>query len=177
MDHVSVRPISTADLDGVLALNQAHVPAVGSLDRPALERLSGQAETAILAEVGDALAGFLVALPPGADYHSPNYRWFSDRYEDFVYVDRLAVAADRQRSGIGHALYDAVEAATTAALLCCEVNLRPRNDASLRFHDRRGFRAVGEQDTEGGAKRVVLLAKRVDATPRDAPVPIDPELR
>lgn len=94
-----------------------------------------------------------------------------------MYVDRVAVAADHQGSGIGHVLYDAVETATTAPLLCCEVNLRPRNDASLRFHDRRGFRAVGEQDTDGGAKRVVLLAKALEATTRDTPVPDDRELR
>ena len=42
------------------------------------------------------------------------------------------------------------------------MNVRPRNDGSLRFHQRYGFTAVGEQDTEGGAKRVTLLEKRLD---------------
>ena len=43
-------------------------------------------------------------------------------------------------------------------MLCCEVNVRPRNDASLRFHHSIGFREVGQQDTDGGNKTVSLLA-------------------
>lgn len=157
--RATVRPMDGDDLDAVLALNEAHVPAVGPLDRPALERLVRQAETAVVVETDGELGGFAIALPPGADYGSPNYRWFSDRYDDFVYLDRVAVAATHQRRGVGRSLYDAVEAATDAARICCEVNIRPRNEPSLRFHAQRGFEAVGEQDTDGGAKRVVLLVR------------------
>lgn len=156
---VTVRPIDHDDLEAVLALNQAHVPAVGPLDRPRLEQLVEQAESAVVAETAGELGGFALALPPGVAYASPNYRWFSDRYDDFVYLDRVAVAAAHQRAGIGHALYDAVEAATAAPRICCEVNIRPRNEPSLRFHARRGFQPVGEQDTDGGEKRVVLLTR------------------
>ena len=39
------------------------------------------------------------------------------------------------------------------------MNLRPRNEVSLAFHDTMGFTSVGEQDTEGGAKTVVMLAR------------------
>ena len=46
----------------------------------------------------------------------------------------------------------------TAPVLLCEVNVRPRNDASLHFHHSIGFREVGQQDTDGGAKTVSLLA-------------------
>ena len=42
-------------------------------------------------------------------------------------------------------------------VLCAEVNLAPRNDRSLAFHKRFGFSPVGEQETEGGLKRVLLL--------------------
>ncbi|MDX1659502.1 MAG: GNAT family N-acetyltransferase [Nitriliruptorales bacterium] len=162
MSDPGIRPIDDADLADVLELNQAHVPAVGSLDRDRLARLVAQAETAVVAEDGSSLAGFVIALPPGVDYTSPNYRWFSARYQDFVYVDRVAVSAEHQRAGVGQLLYDQVEARTDAPLFCCEVNLRPRNDASLRFHERRGFEPVGEQDTDDGAKRVLLLAKELD---------------
>jgi predicted GNAT superfamily acetyltransferase len=33
------------------------------------------------------------------------------------------------------------------------------NEGSLRFHHRIGFVEVGQQDTDGGTKRVSLLAK------------------
>lgn len=154
-----VRPMHRDDLDPVLALNEANVPAVGPLGRSGLERLVHLAETAVVVETAGGLGGFAIALPPGVDYASPNYRWFSDHYHDFVYLDRVAVAAPHQRRGMGRALYDAVESATDAGRICCEVNIRPRNEPSLLFHAERGFEPVGEQDTDGGAKRVVLLVR------------------
>ncbi len=42
-------------------------------------------------------------------------------------------------------------------VLTCEVNVRPRNEPSLRFHHSIGFREVGQQDTDGGNKTVSLL--------------------
>jgi predicted GNAT superfamily acetyltransferase len=30
----------------------------------------------------------------------------------------------------------------------------------MRFHERYGFRKVGSQDTDGGAKRVALMEKK-----------------
>jgi predicted GNAT superfamily acetyltransferase len=38
------------------------------------------------------------------------------------------------------------------------VNLRPRNDGSLRFHARLGFKEVGQQETSYGVL-VSMLAK------------------
>jgi hypothetical protein len=46
-------------------------------------------------------------------------------------------------------------------VLTCEVNLRPPNEGSLRFHRRLGFREVGRQETPYGAL-VTLLALDLD---------------
>ena len=95
---------------------------------------------------------------PGVDYDSENYRWFCERYERFVYVDRVVVAPDAWGMGIGRALYtEFVSAADGNPVLCAEVNLLPRNDRSLVFHEMFGFMPVGEQATEGGSKRVQML--------------------
>lgn len=54
-------------------------------------------------------------------------------------------------------------------MLFCEVNLRPRNDPSREFHEAIGFREVGQQDTDGGDKRVSLMALELHSpasTPR-----------
>ena len=91
-------------------------------------------------------------------YRSDNYRWFSERYEHFIYVDRVVVAPNEWGMGIGRALYtEFVSAVDRHPVLCAEVNLLPRNDRSLAFHEAFGFVPVGEQDTEGGSKRVQML--------------------
>jgi predicted GNAT superfamily acetyltransferase len=69
------------------------------------------------------------------------------------------VATSARRHGIGRAMYTALrdDLSGRVPVLFCEVNIRPRNDVSLAFHDGIGFREVGQQDTAGD-KRVSLLA-------------------
>jgi hypothetical protein len=113
------------------------------------------------------IVGFLVGLEgPGLDYASLNYRWFGERYERFLYVDRVVVDPAGQGRGLGRSLYEAfVERAEGHTALCAEVNIRPRNDGSLAFHDAFGFAPVGEQDTEAGSKRVRMFAKELLSRP------------
>ena len=99
-------------------------------------------------------------LPPRANYGSTNYALFSSRYDDFVYLDRVAVAPAYRGQNVGSRLYDEVERRTGALWFTLEVNLRPRNDGSLRFHARKGFVEVGQQETDYGAL-VSLMAKRL----------------
>ncbi len=40
-----------------------------------------------------------------ASYDSVNYRWFAERYERFLYVDRVVVAAAQHGRGFGLAQY------------------------------------------------------------------------
>jgi uncharacterized protein len=157
---MGVRSLTDADLDRVLGLNQAAVPAVGDLDARRLEHLVGESLLALAAtdDRSDDLVGFCLVLGPGADYTSVNYRWFCERYDDFVYLDRVAVDGAARGQGHGRALYAEVERLVDAAWFTLEVNLRPRNDASLAFHARLGFGEVGQQETPYGA-RVSLQAK------------------
>jgi predicted GNAT superfamily acetyltransferase len=164
---VEIRPLRTSDLDAVLALNNANVPAVSGLDRA---ELAGLTSISLVAEVETGFAGFCMVMPPGVDYASLNYAWFSSHAGDlghrtFAYLDRIAVAPGARRQGVGRALYaDLVDRLTgTVPVLFCEVNVRPRNDTSLAFHATIGFHEVGQQDTDGGAKRVSLLALELPA--------------
>jgi hypothetical protein len=107
----------------------------------------------------ERLAGYLVAFAPGAPYESLNYRWFEQRYSDFIYIDRIAVAAPARRRGVAGSLYrDFFQfASTRTGLVTCEVNTRPPNPESMSFHQSFGFRQVGTQETDGGAKTVSLM--------------------
>jgi predicted GNAT superfamily acetyltransferase len=163
---VLVRDLSSVDLPAALTINNASVPAVSELDRERFERLVEMAHLAIGAfpAEGDrtpaVLAGFCIVLAPGSDYSSVNYRWFSERYDDFAYLDRVAVDESRRSLGIGAAMYAEVERRLSSTWFTLEVNLRPRNDGSLRFHARQGFSEVGQQETDYGCL-VSMQAKRL----------------
>lgn len=141
------------DLTVIHAINDAEVPAVGEETPEALAHIAAESVVALVAEIDDEIAGFCMVLAPGADYGSKNYEWFAERYDDFVYLDRVAISPDHQRRGVGQALYAEVErlglerrpSATTFTL---EVNLRPRNEQSLAFHAKLGFAEVGRRETD-----------------------------
>ena len=161
---MDIRALEPADLDACVALNNAAVPALSEADRGKLARLVESGLVSLVAEQEGEIVGFCVNFAPGADYESVNYRWFCERYDDFVYLDRIVVAPEARGMGIGAAMYAAVEEHIAGTpWLCCEVNLRPRNDGSLRFHARLGFVEVGQQETDYGIL-VSMLAKDLGGT-------------
>ena len=150
----------------ILALNEAAVPHVSSLSAAKLTSLREQSiYTGIARSSHGELAGFILVLDETADYDSVNFGWFHQRYAHFAYVDRIAIAPSFHRQGIGRNLYAAAIHLIQGRYptLACEVNLRPPNLISETFHAQLGFVEVGQQDTEGGAKRVVMLTQDIQA--------------
>lgn len=170
MSTVTISAATPADYVEILALNEAAIPAVNSIPESKLAALHRQSTYLGVARTGGGegggggegeIAGFLLALPETADYDSMNFGYFKRSYPAFVYIDRIVVSDRIRRAGVGAALYADLARHVPAGcpLLTCEVNLRPPNPTSLKFHERMGFAPVGEQDTEGGQKRVCLMAK------------------
>ena len=160
MDFI-IRDVATGDMNEILTLNEAVVPAVNSIP---IEDMHWFAENAAYFRVAVAdvrLAAFLIGLRPGTAYESVNYRWFCEHYEDFGYIDRIAVAEHARRHGLATRMYDDFKASLegNVGTMTCEVNLRPPNEVSMRFHERYGFSQVGSQPSEGGKKEVALMAK------------------
>jgi predicted GNAT superfamily acetyltransferase len=158
-----LRNLRPSDLETIHRINQGEVPAVGTETIEDLADIAEQSTIALVAEVDGEIAGFCLVLAPGAEYDSLNYLWFSERYDDFVYLDRVAFPATFQRRGLGTAMYAEVERLAaerrpSATDFTLEVNLRPPNDQSLAFHARLGFVEVGQQETDYGAL-VSLMAK------------------
>lgn len=159
----TIRPFTADDVIPALEMNNANMPELNELDRAEVERLVGLSAAALVAEVAadgrQHFAGFCWVLGPGQPYASLNYGWFSRHYTDFVYLDRIAVHSNFRRFGIGRGFYAAIveQFTPTHPVLLCEVNVRPMNEPSLRFHHSIGFREVGQQETDGGKKTVSLL--------------------
>lgn len=156
-----IRDILTPDLDAVLTLNQSEVPALGSIDIEQMRWFASYAAYFRVAMSGEDLAAFLIGLRPASEYASPNYRWFCDHYDDFAYIDRVAVATIARRQGLASRLYDDFLESLPGdvSVLACEVNINPPNESSMRFHARYGFDQVGSQEIDNGSKEVALMVK------------------
>lgn len=161
---MEVRDWLEADLPALHTINEASVPGVGTLTAEALNRLVRESSAATLVAVlNDRPAGFVLCMFEGLDYQSLNYKWISNQYASFAYVDRVAVAEDCRGQRLGEALYDAAMArfSGTRDVLLAEVNLAPPNPGSLRFHKRHGFREIGERWEVEGEKGVVYLERKL----------------
>ena len=160
---ICFRSAESGDLAEALAINEAVVPAVNSLTEASMAWFLEHANWFRVATNENRVVGILVGFYQGSSYASENYRWFAARYRRFAYVDRVAVHDDARRQGIASRLYqDFVEhIPANIPLLTCEVNTRPANPGSMRFHERLGFEQVGAQETAAGEKAVALLAKEL----------------
>jgi predicted GNAT superfamily acetyltransferase len=162
-----LREPTRADRPRLLELNQASVNELSALDEARLELVLSLAHRSLVVESDGEVAGFAIAMAPGVPYDSDNYRWFSKSFQEFLYLDRVAVAESMRRRGIGAQLYDAMEsAAQPFGRMVCEVNVVPRNDASLAFHASRGYREIGRLE-HNPQKAVALMSKELFALARD----------
>jgi uncharacterized protein len=153
------RPVTAADLDLLLALNEAEIPRVPSFDRSGLARTVARAVAPLtLGDPADRLDGFVLGMRAGCGHGGDNFAWFEARYDDFAYIERVVVAPHARRRGLAARFYDAAAAATPGApRQVAEVNFEPRNDASLAFHHRLGFREVGRRATDHGTVVAMLV--------------------
>lgn len=154
-----IRPATPDDFDEILCLNAEWEHFTSRLTCDSLGQLHASAIHHRVLEAESRIVAFLLALGPGADYDSPNYRFFDSAADDFIYIDRIVVDREYQRAGLADALYDDLldlARQLRAGRIVCEVDVEPLNTASDRFHARRGFTEVGTQWVGGGSKRVSL---------------------
>lgn len=162
---ISIRDVRADEISWVRQVNNDATPAVNHLKAAEIDQLYRHSARLRMAELDGQPVGFLLALTADSDYQSVNYQWFRSHYEQFVYIDRVVIAPGFRRLGVGRVLYADIQSFTelTAPLLTCEVNVKPPNPGSVRFHAAWGFHEVGKQDTENGSKTVSLLAMPIPA--------------
>jgi predicted GNAT superfamily acetyltransferase len=153
-------PIEADHFTAILALNNAHAIELSWLDRDGLSRL---VETAYYARAVSDKSAFMIALDQSADYDSPNFLWFRNRFARFIYIDRIVVGPSGRRQGFARGLYRDLFARARQDghdVICCEVNRDPPNPASDCFHEALGFQAEGEAVIASG-KTVRYLSRRL----------------
>ena len=157
-----IRTLKSSDLNTMWQINEQGLPGVGQVDETQISDLITLSNLAIGVEDSGALAGFVLCLPPGTRYGSLNYAWFNERYDRFLYVDRIAVAESHRNRGVGTLLYRRVidRANELGVPVVAEVSLKPLNAGSMRFHHRLGFEDVGVLDHAD--KSVTMLRRPVE---------------
>ncbi len=146
---MTLRPVAPADHADVLALNERNVEVLAPLDEARLVELESLADTAAVIDVAGSFAGFVITFASGSAYDGENFGWFSSRFADFTYLDRVVIHEDFRRRGLGSRVYDELESTCGRPLFALEVNLDPPNHASLAFHQARTFVEVGQRVSSG----------------------------
>jgi predicted GNAT superfamily acetyltransferase len=134
-------------LNILYSLNQDNTPEVGDL-----ESLNNLCELIHMSALNfyvlenNTIIGFVICFRENSEYKSPNYNYFQNKEDKFLYIDRVVIKDSYRRLGAGSYLYDHLyELAKKEGIpLCCEVNIMPRNSISLNFHSKKGFKEDGE---------------------------------
>lgn len=151
-----IREMTHSDFDSIVHLNQNALEGVGPLDNESLSLLVKMSDQALVVDHDGDIAGFVITLPPGAEYDSSRYRWFEDELvDDYVYLDRIVVSQDHRRKGVASKLYQEIEGDAPVALEVYETN-----DVSLAFHESRGFEEVGALTHDG--KTNLMMVREPD---------------
>jgi len=161
-----VRNARPTDFPSIAALNADSESFLSPMNEARVERLHAWAAHHRVIQDDAQVAAFLLAFREGAAYDSPNYRWFSERYESFVYIDRVVVAPAHRGKGLATFLYlDVFAFAVKSGIetVACEFDVDPPNEVSRRFHDKLGFQEVGSHSYNN--KRVSMQTRARDADP------------
>ena len=152
-----IRQAQATDFSRISDINAAEEEKTSRIDLARLAQLDRWADYHRVAVVDDEVIGFLLVMSEASDYDGDNFRWFVERYDRFLYVDRIVIDQASAGQGVGSALYgDLIEFAATQGCpaLCCEINVSPPNPISHAFHAHFGFEEVG-RSVEAGAPKVV----------------------
>ena len=158
---MKIYPATLAHTDDIVALNKTFVAVTSPMDASRFKHLFDISSLCLVAENEGKIVGFVLAMAQGDTYENDNFQWFDDRLNRYVYIDRIVISEDGRGHGIGSQLYAyVIDWAQQQGLLqiAAEMDLMPPNEDSLKFHQKRGFVAIGSRELESG-KTVSMQVK------------------
>jgi len=161
MQNSTIRDANPGDFPAICALNLAEVDHTSPMDLARLNTLARLSCYHKVACFEERVLAFLLAMRRGAAYENDNFNWFTHKYADFIYVDRIVVSAAARNLRLGSLLYADLfhyARANAIPLVTCEYNLSPPNEPSRLFHDKFGFKQQGTHWVANHTKLVSLQA-------------------
>lgn len=150
--------MTSADDAAVLALNATAEGLVEPLGPDRLDWLRLIAAHAVVVDLDGRPAGFVLTFTPGSAYDGLEFGWFAHTYSDrFLFIERIVVAPEHRRQGIGTMVYRAIErAAKPFDRAVTRVLSDPPATAGLTFHTSRGYVEVAKQRLANGTTTSLL---------------------
>jgi len=163
-----------ADEAAVLAMNRQAEQVTSPLDAARFAALFAVSDLKQVAELDGEVVGFVLAIADDKPFENHNYRWFTrwftERVEHFIYIDRVIVSPACRGQGVGREFYAAVfDAACQSGItkVCAEMDLEPPNRGSLQFHRKLGFIEIGTRTAASG-KRLSMQVRDVSKQSNNA---------
>ena len=151
---LNFRNAEAADAEIIAELNEAVVSVTSPMTASQFLELKALSRYCLVVETASGeVEGFIIVMTKGEPYDNGNYQWFSERYDDFAYIDRIVLAPSLRNLGVAQQLYDLIGDMATddgLSLLAAEMDIDPPNPHSLHFHSRYGFEEVGVRHLERG---------------------------
>ena len=86
-----LRPLSLHDVPRMVEINEQGLPGTGKVTEEEMADLLSLSEFAMGLENQQGLAGFVLCLMPKTRYGSLNYKWFNERYDEFLKMEKETV--------------------------------------------------------------------------------------
>ena len=162
---MSFEMMPLVDANVLLAINNAALPDIGELNSHKAHWLVDHCVLPGLAMLDGQAAGMVVVLNDSCGYDSDFYRWFTDRYQNFWYIDRIVVTTWARGQGVAKQIYQHIDQAANekGMALVADVYSEPPNVPSLKLHRTMGFQEVGAQyfpDKKKTAAKFMKYAER-----------------
>ena len=156
-----IRTLRPTDLELIHKWNESKVPKVNSLTFEEFRLQSINCTYSYIQYSTDSLpVGFIFLYDEKTKYDSLNYLYFKNRYHKFLYIDRIIITEEHQKKGYGQQLYDFVIETHKPNIFCCEVNITPPNKQSLSFHQKYGFKEIGQQTVYNKVVSLLTYSKK-----------------
>ena len=160
---ITIRPFQECNKDFLLNLNKKHNEVLIPMGNKELCFIYDKAELFDIAYVDGVSVGYIIALREGIqEYDYKSYKWFCENYSKFLYIDQVVVDREYLNQGLGTYLYQtAFEHAKQIGVETVTAAITADNEVSLKFHERLGFKTVGEQIIRGGTTRIIQQVKHL----------------
>lgn len=145
---ISVRRAGPEDIDGIISVNLSSLRTektnglIQRRSREEFEKLLSISKYFVVARSEGRIVGYVTVLDESAPYlENEIFSFYPEKYDNFVFIDQVAVHPDYRRRGVARAMYASFLFSEKKRILV-DFLVSPRNPESINFHKSIGFESI-----------------------------------